>query len=57
MIRSDFVCSCGAPAEPSEPFIEPPVQDIDGIPHYVGVCCVAECNAKPVLVPVEEHRP
>ena len=57
MLRDDFMCSCGEPAEPSEPNIEPPVRDVDGIPHYVGVCCVEECDAPPVLVPVKEPRP
>jgi hypothetical protein len=55
MIRDDFVCACGAPAEPSEPLIDPPVQNFNGVPHYVGVCCKPECDANPVLVPVKEE--
>jgi len=53
MVRDDFVCSCGAPLEPSEPNVEP-VTTVkgDGKAYYRGVCCVPECNAGPKLVPV-----
>ena len=52
MKRGDFVCGCGAPLEPSEIHIDPPVRETDGLAHYVGVCCVPDCDAHEVLVPV-----
>ena len=52
MRRPDFVCECGELAEPSEDGIAPPVQH-NGTPEYVGVCCNPECDAGPIIVPVE----
>lgn len=52
MKRADFVCDCGSPLEPSEIHIDPQVREIDGLAHYVGVCCVPDCDAPDVLVPV-----
>jgi len=53
MRRPDFVCECGELAEPSEDGIAPPVQHCNGKPAYVGVCYDPECDAGPIIVPVE----
>lgn len=53
MRRSDFVCECGELAEPSEDGVIPPIQICNGKPEYIGVCCSPECDAGPVIVPVD----
>lgn len=54
MLRHDFVCPCGSPLEPSEPYVDPPIVDRDGAEYFVGVCCEPECDAPDVEVPVHE---
>ena len=53
MRRPDFVCKCGELAEPSEDGVNPPIQHCNGKPEYIGVCCNPECDAGPIIVPVE----
>ena len=56
MRQPDFVCECGEPAEPSEDGVAPPVRYCNSKPEYVGVCCNPECDAGPIIVPVELLR-